>query len=447
MRRERLNETELRKTIEAEGVTFIRLQFTDILGTVKHISIPSKQIGKAFKDGIWFDGSSIEGFVRINESDMRLKPDPSTFEIFPCNDEGGCKTARFICDVIHSDGYPFEGNPRQVLQNQIDKASEMGYILNVGPEPEFFIFEKENGKTTTTPHDTGGYFDFDPKHVASDIRNEIILALEEVGFKIEASHHEAAEGQHEIDFTYADALTTADRIVTFRTIVRTIAEKRGLHATFMPKPVYGVNGNGMHVHLSLFNNTGENIFYDEEDQYGLSAIAYQFMAGLLEHAPAVTAVCNPLVNSYKRLLPGYEAPVYIAWSVLNRSALIRKPAFRRPESTRMEFRSPDPSCNPYLAFAVILAAGLDGIKRKLDCPQHIRENIYNFTEAKRKEYGIEKLPANLKEALEALKKDEIIKKALGEHVYKKFLRAKLQEWEEYESQVTSWELTKYLENY
>lgn len=442
-----MSEKEVRKAIETEDINFIRLQFTDILGTVKHISIPSEQIGKAFQEGIWFDGSSIEGFVRIDESDMRLKPDPSTFRIIPWNDAGRNKTARFICDVVHPSGAPFQGDPRWVLRQQMEQASEMGYTLKAGPEPEFFIFKKEEGKTTTKPHDTGGYFDFDPKDLASDIRKEIILALRELGFRIEASHHEVANGQHEIDFKYADALTTADRIVTFRTVVRTIAEKKGLHATFMPKPVEGINGNGMHVHLSLFNEQGENAFYEAEDEFNLSTVAYQFMAGLLEHTPAVTAICNPLVNSYKRLLPGYEAPVYIAWSVLNRSALIRIPATRRPESTRIEFRSPDPSCNPYLAFGVILAAGLDGIKRKLDCPEPIRENIYEFTEAKRKAHGIEKVPASLKEAIKALKKDEEIKDALGNHVYEKFLEAKIHEWEEYKSQVTPWELKKYLEYY
>lgn len=435
----------VKDVIEEEDINFIRLQFTDILGTVKCISIPAEQIDEALHEGIWIDGSSIEGFVRIDESDMYLKPDPVTFGIIPWNDKGKQKTARFICDVFHPDGTPFEGDPRRILKKQQKRAAELGYTLNVGPEPEFFIFKKEKGKATRTPHDTGGYFDFDPKDLASDIRKKIIFALRELNFEIEASHHEVANGQHEIDFKYADALTTADRIVTFRTVVRTIAERNNLHATFMPKPLQGVNGNGMHSHLSLFNETGENIFHDEADEFGLSDTAYHFMAGLLKHAPAVTAICNPLVNSYKRLIPGYEAPVFIAWSVLNRSTLIRKPASREPKKTRIEFRSPDPSCNPYLAFGTMLAAGLDGIEKKLECPDPIRENIYEFTEEKRKQNNIQNLPSSLKAAVEHLKTDEVVQNALEDHIYQKFVQAKDHEWKEYTAHVSQWEVKKYLE--
>lgn len=435
------------EVIENEEVKFARLQFTDILGTVKSVSIPSEKLLKAFEKGIWFDGSSIQGFVRIDESDMRLKPDPETFSLLPWKDDRRAKTARLICDVIHPDGEKFSGDPRTILKKTIRKAEEMGFKMKVGPEPEFFIFEKENGSPSTKPHDFGGYFDLDPKDLANEIREEIIFDLEGLGFGIEASHHEVASGQHEINFTHDDALRTADRIATFRTVVRSVAERHGLHATFMPKPVQGINGSGMHLHLSLFDCDGNNTFFDPNDEFDLSGDAYYFIAGLLKHAPAITAICNPLVNSYKRLLPGYEAPVYMAWSDVNRSALIRKPGSKSPENSRIELRSPDPSCNPYLALSVILEAGLDGIKNELECPDPIQENIYEFTEAKRKEKSIQKLPGSLKEAISALKEDELIRGALGKHVYKKFLEAKEKELAKYKKQVTQWEKNNYLKNF
>ena len=432
--------------IDEKGVEFLRLQFTDILGTVKNVAVPATQAEKAFTDGIYFDGSSIEGFVRIQESDMRLKPDPETFAVLPWRDG---TSARLICDVIDtSTGEPFEGDPRRVLKNVIDRAAEMGYEVNVAPEPEFFLFEEdEDGRATTKTGDAGGYFDLAPKDLASDVRRDIIHGLEDMGFEIEASHHEVAQGQHEINFEDDDALSTADNVATFRTVVRAIAAQHDLHATFMPKPIPKINGSGMHTHFSLFDEDGNNAFHDESDQFDLSDMAHSFLAGVLEHAPAITAVTDPTVNSYKRLVPGYEAPVYIAWSDRNRSALIRKPAARIPAASRIEARFPDPSCNPYLAFAALLAAGLDGIERDLDAPDPIRENIYEFDEAKRKEYGIETLPANLGEAVDALEDNEVIADALGEHVYDSFVEAKSQEYDEFRIDVSQWELDRYLETY
>src|SRR6056297_625854 len=404
--------------IEAEGIDFLRLQFTDILGTVKNVSIPASQAEKAFEEGIYFDGSSIEGFVRIQESDMRLEPDPSTFAVLPWRRDENGAAARLICDVIGTQtGEPFAGDPRYVLRRALGRAEEMGYTLNAGPEPEFFVFEKdEDGHATTDTHDAGGYFDLAPKDLASDLRREIVYNLEDMGFEVESSHHEVAEGQHEISFKYDDGLSTADNIATFRSVVRATAEVNDVHATFMPKPIAHINGSGMHTHLSLFTTDGENAFHDEDDEFNLSETAKQFVAGILDHAPAVTAVADPTVNSYKRLVPGYEAPVYIAWSDVNRSALIRKPAARAPAASRIELRSPDPSCNPYLGLAVMLQAGLDGIERGLECPAPVRENIYEFDEAKREEYGIETLPENLGQAVDALEADEIVRQALGPHV-------------------------------
>ena len=435
--------------IETEGIEFLRLQFTDILGTVKHVSIPASQAEKALTEGIYFDGSSIEGFVRIQESDMRLEPDPETFAVIPWRDEKNGEAARLICDVIDgTTGKAFEGDPRTVLRRAIDKASEMGFTLNVGPEPEFFVFEKNgDGRATTTTHDAGGYFDLGPKDLASDLRREIIFNLEEMGFETEASHHEVAAGQHEIDFKYDDALTTADNIATFRSVVRATAELHDLHATFMPKPIARVNGSGMHTHLSLFDDAGDNVFHDPDDEFGLSSLAKQFLAGILEHAPAITAIANPIVNSYKRLVPGYEAPVYIAWSGVNRTALVRIPAARHAAASRIELRSPDPSANPYLAIAVMLRAGLDGIEKEMTAPDPVRENIYKFDEEKRKEYGIETLPKNLAEAVDALEEDPVIQDALGKHVTEKFIEAKRQEFDEYNLEVTDWELDRYLEKF
>jgi len=435
--------------IEGENIDFLRLQFTDILGTVKNVSIPASQAEKAFEEGIYFDGSSIEGFVRIQESDMRLEPDPDTFAVLPWRrtGDGDAATARLICDVMDADGTPFEGDPRYVLKRALARAEEMGYELNAGPEPEFFAFEKdENGRATTETHDFGGYFDLAPKDLASDLRRDIIFALEDMGFEIEASHHEVAEGQHEIDFKYDDGLTTADNIATFRAVVRAIAETNGVHATFMPKPIAEINGSGMHTHLSMFQG-GENVFYDADDEFNLSETAKQFLAGVLEHAPALTAVCNPTVNSYKRLVPGYEAPVYVAWSDVNRSALIRKPAARVPAASRVELRSPDPTANPYLALAAMLHAGLDGIERGLEAPDPVRENIYEFDDAKREEYGIETLPGSLGRAIDALEADEVVQDALGEHVAEKFVEAKRREYQEYLISVSEWEKERYLEKF
>jgi glutamine synthetase len=436
--------------IEAKNVDFLRLQFTDILGTVKNVSVPAHQAEKAFDEGIYFDGSSIEGFVRIQESDMRLDPDPATFSVLPWRSERGDDTtsARMICNVINtSTGEPFEGDPRHVLQRAVDRANDLGFDLNAGPEPEFFVFENdEDGSATTTTHDSGGYFDLAPKDMAQEIRAEIIYMLEAMGFEVEASHHEVARGQHEIDFKYADALTTADNIATFRSVVRATAQLHDVHATFMPKPISGINGSGMHTHLSLFED-GENAFHDEDDEFNLSDTAYNFLGGILEHAPAITAICNPTVNSYKRLVPGYEAPIYVAWSDVNRSALVRKPAARVPAASRIELRSPDPSSNPYLALAVMLHAGLDGIENNLEAPDPVRENIYEFTEADREERGIETLPSTLGQAVAALKEDDVILDALGPHVSEKYVQAKTQEYTEFLASVSEWEIDRYLETF
>jgi glutamine synthetase len=442
-------EQEVLDQIEEEGVDFLRLQFTDILGTVKNVSVPARQTEKAFTEGIYFDGSSIEGFVRIQESDMRLKPDPETFAVLPWRKKEGSAAARMICDVINtSTGEPFEGDPRYVLKQALERADEMGYTVNAAPEPEFFLFEEdEDGRATTKTNDHGGYFDLAPKDLASDVRRDIIYGLESMGFEIEASHHEVAQGQHEINFEYDDALTTADNVGTFRTVVRAIAAQHDYHATFMPKPIPKVNGSGMHTHISLFTEDGENAFHDDDDEFNLSEEAHAFTAGILEHAPAITAVANPTVNSYKRLVPGYEAPVYIAWSDRNRSALVRKPAARVPAASRVELRSPDPSCNPYLAIAAMIHAGLNGIEQNLECPDPVRENIYDFDEEKREEYGIDTLPTNLGEAVDALEEDEVIYDALGEHISEKFVEAKRQEFEEYLIDVSDWELDRYLETF
>ncbi|MFO7926932.1 type I glutamate--ammonia ligase [Natronomonas sp.] len=434
--------------IDEQNVGFLRLQFTDILGTVKNVAVPAAQAEKAFTDGIYFDGSSIEGFVRIQESDMRLIPDASTFAVLPWRKREDGASARMICDVYNtSTGEPFEGDPRYVLKRAISRAEEMGYEINFAPEPEFFLFEEdEDGRATTETADQGGYFDLAPKDLASDVRRDIIYGLEDMGFEIEASHHEVARGQHEINFEYDDALTTADNVATFRTVVRAIAAQHDLHATFMPKPIPKINGSGMHTHQSLFKD-GENAFHDEDDEFNLSETAHSYLAGILEHAPAITAVSNPTVNSYKRLVPGYEAPVYVAWSDRNRSALIRKPAARVPAASRIEARFPDPSCNPYLAFAALIHAGLDGIEQGLEAPDPIRENIYEFDETKRQEYGISTLPSNLGDAVEALESDSVILNALGDHISEKFIEAKTQEFEEYLVDVSQWEIDRYLETF
>ncbi|GKZ13224.1 glutamine synthetase [Haladaptatus sp. T7] len=432
--------------IETENVDFVRLQFTDITGTVKNVSIPAHQVEKAFEEGIWFDGSSIEGFVRIQESDMRLEPDPSTFAVLPWRSNGDSASARLICDVVNTDGTPFDGGPRQVLKRVLARAEEMGYTVSIGPEPEFFLFEKdEEGNATTIPHDSGGYFDLAPKDMASDVRREIIFTLEEMGFEIEASHHEVADGQHEINFKYEDALAAADNIATFRAVVRAVAEQNDIHATFMPKPISEINGSGMHSHISLFDEDG-NAFDDPDDEFNLSETAYQFMGGILNHAEAFTAVTNPTVNSYKRLVPGYEAPVYVAWSDTNRSALIRVPD-AAGASSRFEIRSPDPSCNPYLSLAAVISAGLEGIENDADPGKPVREDIYEFTDEKREEYGITTLPGSLDEAVDALEEDDVIREGLGEHVVEKFIEAKRADYADYRVFVSNWEKEKYLEKF
>jgi len=433
--------------IEEENIDFLRLQFTDILGVVKNVSVPAHQAEKAFTEGIYFDGSSIEGFVRIQESDMRLVPDPETFAVLPWRDDGDSGAARLICDIVDTDGEPFVGGPRQVLKSVLEDAEEMGYSVSIGPEPEFFLFEKdEDGNATTIPHDNGGYFDLAPKDLASDVRKEIIFTLEDMGFEIEASHHEVAEGQHEINFKYDDALGTADNIATFRAVVRAVAEQHDLHATFMPKPIAEINGSGMHSHISLFDEDGNNAFADDDDEFNLSETAYQFMGGVLNHAEAFTAVTNPTVNSYKRLVPGYEAPIYVAWSDTNRSALVRVPD-AAGVSARFEVRSPDPSCNPYLGYAALIAAGLHGIETDADPGDPVQEDIYEFDDAKREEYGIDTLPPNLGAAVEELEADEVVSDALGPHVSDKFAEAKSQEFSEYLTQVSQWEEDRYLETF
>jgi glutamine synthetase len=435
------------KTVEEEGVSFIRLQFTDIFGIPKNVEIPAEKLEETLEKGIAFDGSSIEGFVRIFESDMYLKPDPSTLAVYPWT-EGNGKTARLICDVLRPDGSPFEGDPRYVLKRAIAEAAQEGFTMYAGAEAEFFLFRRDpNGRPSLELHDKGGYFDLMPLDQGEETRKAIVEALEHMGFEVEAAHHEVAPSQHEIDFRYADALRTADNIVTFKFVVKTVAMQHGLHATFMPKPIAGINGSGMHTHLSLFRD-GVNAFYDPSDSYNLSNVAKGFLAGLIEHIDAITALANPLINSYKRLVPGYEAPVNVSWARINRSALIRVPASNTPEtSTRMELRSPDPSANPYLLYAAVLMSGLDGIRRGLTPPEPVEENIYALTEEQRAEREIKTLPGSLEEALSALERDEVVKAALGPHILEHYLEAKRRELEEYRTRVTPWEIDRYLEYY
>jgi len=428
--------------IKEKNVETIRLQFTDIQGVVKNVAVPVSRLGKALKSGIAFDGSSIEGFARIQESDMILRPDITTFSLLPWKAKDGSNEARFVCDVHLPSGKPFEGDPRYVLKRQLDIARDMGYAMNVGPELEFYLFEKQNGGSATVPHDFGGYFDLGPVDLAEDVRRLIVKALTEMGFTIEASHHEVGKGQHEIDFVYDDALKNADKVVTFKYVTKTIALMEGLRATFMPKPIYGAAGTGMHANVSLFRGN-ENAFNDPETPLGISDLAKCFIGGLMKHACAITAISNPLINSYKRLVSGFEAPVYISWSGPNRSSLIRVPA-GRGLSTRLEFRSPDPTCNPYLAFAAILAAGLDGIKRGIDPGEPADVNVYDLTPDERKALGIRTLPANLNEALCALEDDKVIRDALGEHVFSNFLRLGKLEWEAYNMYVHPWEIDRYI---
>ncbi|MEK4030523.1 type I glutamate--ammonia ligase [Pseudobacillus sp. FSL P4-0506] len=437
---------EIFRLVQEENVKFIRLQFTDILGTIKNVEIPSSQLEKALSNKMMFDGSSIEGFVRIEESDMYLYPDIDTFVIFPWTAEKG-KVARFICDIYHPDGTPFEGDPRSNLKRILNEMKELGFTnFNVGPEPEFFLFKlNERGEPTLELNDSGGYFDLAPTDLGENCRRDIVLELEEMGFEIEASHHEVAPGQHEIDFKYTDAVKACDDIQTFKLVVKTIARKHGLHATFMPKPLFGVNGSGMHCNLSLFRD-GENAFYDKNGDLELSDTARQFVAGILKHAPNFTAITNPTVNSYKRLVPGYEAPCYVAWSARNRSPLIRIPA-SRGMSTRVEVRSVDPAANPYLAMAVQLAAGLDGIKNQLTPPEAVDQNIYGMSKKEREDNNIVDLPATLAQAIKNFQGDEIMTKALGPHLCEHFIEAKVIEWDLFRTQVHPWEREQYITQY
>ena len=428
-----------------DDVEFIRMQFTDIFGKMKNVAITRSQLEKAVNNQIMIDGSSIDGFARIHESDQYLYPDLDTYTVLPWRPQHG-KVARLICDVYNPDGTPFVGDPRYVLKQALSEASKLGYSFNVGPECEFFLFETdENGRPTTSTGDRAGYFDLAPLDHGSNTRREICLTLEKMGYEVEASHHEVAAGQHEIDFKYDEALKAADKIMTFKLAVKSVAQKNGLHATFMPKPVFGINGSGMHTNMSLFKD-GHNIFCDESDSRGLSAEAYSFIAGILEHIKGMTAITNPLVNSYKRLVPGYEAPCYLAWSASNRSALIRIPA-ARGQATRVELRCPDPACNPYLSIAVCLSAGLDGIKRGLSAPEEITDNIFTMDKHTREANGIDSLPGTLSEALDELEADKVICGVLGDHVLGQYIEGKRREWDEYRTQVTQWELARYMVAY
>ncbi|MGN1097866.1 MAG: type I glutamate--ammonia ligase [Clostridia bacterium] len=434
---------DIMRMVEENDVKFIRLQFTDVFGQLKNMAITKSQLKKALDNQCMFDGSSIDGFARIEESDMYLYPDLDTFAIFPWRPQQG-KVARFICDVYKPDGTPFESDPRYILKKTLKEAADMGYTFNVGPECEFFLFHTDaEGRPTVQTNDKGGYFDLAPIDGGENCRRDICQTLEEMGFEIEASHHEVAAGQHEIDFRYDNALKAADNIITFKLVVKSIAQRHGLHATFMPKPIFGINGSGMHTNMSLMNEAGGNAFYDKDAENGLSDLALNYIGGVLEHIKGITAVTNPTVNSYKRLVPGYEAPCYIAWSASNRSTLIRIPA-ARGMGTRVELRCPDPTCNPYLALAVILKAGLDGIKKNLTPPESVNVSIFLLSEEQRRSMGIESLPGTLEAAVAAMEKDEIVKETFGDRLFKHYVSAKKSEWDEYRTQVTKWEIEKYL---
>lgn len=438
----RYTKQDIVRMVEEEDVEFIRLQFTDMFGTLKNVAITKSQLDKALNNQCMFDGSSIEGFVRIEESDMYLHPDLDTFVIFPWRPQQG-KVARIICDIYRPDKRPFEGDPRYILKKTLAQAAEMGYQFDVGPECEFFLFHTdEDGCPTTLTHERAGYFDLGPVDLGENARRDMVLTLEEMGFEIEASHHEVAPAQHEIDFRYDEGLATADNIMTFKLAVKTIAKRFGLFASFMPKPKYGVNGSGMHINMSV-SKDGKNIFNDPSDELGLSQEAYYFIGGLMKHMQGITAITNPLVNSYKRLVPGYEAPVYIAWSATNRSPLIRIPA-ARGEAARIELRCPDPAANPYLALSVCLAAGLDGIRNKIQPPAPVQSNIFHMGKKELERLQIETLPSNLHEAVKELKKDEFICGILGPHIAGKYAEAKEAEWEAYREQITDWEISNYL---
>lgn len=438
----RYTKQDIMRRIEEEDIEFIRLQFTDMFGALKNVAITSSQLEKALDNKCMFDGSSIEGFVRIEESDMYLYPDLDTFETFPWRPQQG-KVARLICDVYKADGTPFEGDPRYVLRRVLKEAEDMGYHFNVGPECEFFLFHTDdNGMPTTISHEKASYFDISPLDLGENARRDMVLTLEDMGFEIEASHHEVAPAQHEIDFKYGPALKAADNIMTFKLVVKSMAKRHGLFASFMPKPLYGVAGSGMHTNMSLTKD-GKNVFDDPNGENGLSKEAYYFIAGIMKHIKGMTAIANPLVNSYKRLVPGHEAPVYIAWSATNRSPLIRIPA-SRGAGTRVELRSPDPAANPYLLLALCLAAGLDGIKHQMTPPKAVNGNIFELTEREMKRAKIESIPANLHQAIVAMEADPFIKETLGTHVYTKYVEAKKAEWDDYRKQVTQWEIDEYL---
>ncbi|HVM25113.1 MAG TPA: glutamine synthetase family protein [Candidatus Limnocylindrales bacterium] len=443
------------KLAEDRNLRFVSLQFTDIVGQVKSVQVPMHQLEEAVEHGKWFDGSSIEGFARIAESDMFLVPDLDTFAEIPWEPGLGpdgkeqleTGSARVICDVFTPNGDPFPGDPRWVLRRQIERAKGLGFTFNTGPELEFFLLRRSNGTVEPLPHDAAGYFDLS-EDLGTEVRKEMMNALAAFGIRVETAHHEVATGQHEIDFQYADALRTADNAVTFKTTLKAVAASKGLYATFMPKPFFGINGSGMHTHQSLWDvKKSRNAFSDPKDAYGLSEIARQYIAGTLEHARGMIAVLAPLVNSYKRLVPGYEAPVYVGWARINRSALIRIPQSSKGQynSVRIELRCPDPSSNPYLAFAAMLAAGLDGVDRKLTPPDPVEENLYHFDAAKLESRRIKQLPGTLREALDELAGDEVIREALGDHIFERFLEAKTEEWDEYRKQVSSWEVERYLE--
>ncbi|MGA7194768.1 MAG: type I glutamate--ammonia ligase [Anaerolineales bacterium] len=432
--------------MEQDHIKFIDLQFTDVVGMVKNVTIPIHELKAALENGVWFDGSSIDGFARVAESDMHLRPDPSTFAIIPWL-TGEEATARLICDVYTPDGQPFPGDPRSVLRRVINDAAQMGFGYNTGPELEFFLLKPnaDGGLMPLVPHDSASYFDA-PADMAAGLRRQMATTLEALGLQVEAMHHEGAYGQQEIDFRYSDALTTADSAVTLRVALKVIAQQNGLYCTFLPKPIRGINGSGMHVHQSLiYTANGKNAFSDPGDAHGLSKIAKQFIAGQLAHARGMCAILAPLVNSYKRLVMGYEAPVYISWARINRSALIRVPRASESESTRLELRCPDPSCNPYLAFAVMLAAGLDGIRRELPVSNATEENIYLLDKPNYSSQDV--LPTSLNEALKAMERDEVVRDALGPHTHEVFINAKRLEWEDYRLEITGWELEKYLPNY
>ncbi len=439
---------EVSNLLKENDVRFLRLVFTDIMGTNKNVEVPTSMFDKALGGDIMFDGSSIDGFVRIEESDMLLSPDYDTFRIYPWDFDGRGKVARIICDVHNPDGTPFVGCPRGILKRMLAKAKDMGAQVMAGPEAEFFLFERgPNGELTTLTNDEAGYFDSGPTDQAEGCRHEISNALGAMGIEVEASHHEVAPGQHEIDFRYGTALETADNLITFKHVVRRVANDFNLHATFMPKPIFGINGSGMHVHMSLFSLDGKtNLFADTETEWGISSMGLGYIAGIIEHARSFCAMTNPLINSFKRLVPGYEAPTHIAWSMQNRSPMIRIPA-RRGLGTRVEIRMPDPSCNPYLAFACVLAAGLDGIEKGVEPPAPVNKNIYTMSARERTRKKISSLPGNLSIAITAMEKSPLMKDALGEHVFDHFVAAKKREWSEYIAQVHDWELQRYLGSY